>query len=190
MNQPSKNDKRKTPGYAAPLAGTLILVLLALTACSTKGGLSTANQAAIYAAVVRQIYQHDDTFGGQLQPPLLFLMQTTDDSIGDPNLPQAEPATIPETVQRRVTRALDDLPTEVTWIEDTDEIPLEETTGDAVGQGALIILGNLHLQEDGSVHVSGSIHVAMLAAGGRTYLVEKVGRTWQVTGHTGSVWMS
>ena len=190
MNQPSKNDKDKTPYYAAPLAWVLVLALTALTACSAKGGLSIANQAAIYAAVVRQIYQHDDTFGGGLQPPLLFLMQTTDDSLGDPNLPQAEPATIPDAVQRRVTRALDDLPAEVTWIEDTDQIPLEETTGDAVGQGALIILGNLHLQEDGSVHVSGSIYVASLAAGGRTYVVEKVGRTWRVTGHTGSVWMS
>jgi hypothetical protein len=35
-----------------------------------------------------------------------------------------------------------------------------------------------------------SIYVAPLAAGGQTFVVERVDDTWQVTGTTGVVWIS
>jgi hypothetical protein len=56
--------------------------------------------------------------------------------------------------------------------------------------GAVMTLGNIHLQEDGSVLVSASVYFGRLAAGGRTYVVEQVKDMWQVTGDTGAQWIS
>jgi hypothetical protein len=173
-----------------PFLWSLALALLALATCRPATSLSDADEAAIYAAVIRQIYTQDDTFGGTLQPPTLYLVRTTDDSIGDPDLEGAAPRQIPAAVQDRIGEALADLPTQIVWVEGRDQVPMDETRGAVAEGGAILTLGNLHRQDDGSVHVAGSIYVAMLAAGGQTYVVEQVEGAWEVTGTTGVIWMS
>ena len=194
MSQPIKNvytnqAKSRPIAHFVPLLA-LALGLLALTACSTPADLSEADHAAIYAAVIRRIYLQDDTFGGTLRPPVLYVVRATDDGVGDPDAERAASVRLSEAAQSQIGEALADLPTQITWVDDRADVALDPTTGAVMGRGAIVTLGNIHLQEDGSVHVSGSIYVAALAAGGQTHVVERVGRTWQVTGHTGSVWMS
>lgn len=58
------------------------------------------------------------------------------------------------------------------------------------GGGAIITLGNIHPQEDGSAQAAGSIYVANLGAGGTTYVLEKTDGVWEITGRTGVSWMS
>lgn len=174
----------------APLA----VFLLTLVAAACTGGEAVQptdeESAAIYAAVIRQIYTEDDTFGGTLQPPTLYILGATDDRAGEPGDGEANAQTISESVREGVTTALADLPTDMAWVETQDEVPLDPETGAVVDGGALITLGNVAPQRDGSVHVPASIYVASLAAGGQTYVLEEIDGLWTVTGNTGVEWIS
>jgi hypothetical protein len=117
-------------------------------------------------------------------------MQATDDSVGDPDAERDASVRLPEAVQNQIGEALADLPPQITWVDDRADVALDPTTDAVVGKGAIVTLGNIHPQDDGSVHVSSSIYVAMLAAGGQTYVLERVEGTWEVTGTTGIMWMS
>jgi len=89
-----------------------------------------------------------------------------------------------------ITASLDDLPAEFVWVGNFNEVPLDNNTGAVEGNGAIITLGNTHFQEDGSALVSASIYIANLAAGGMTYIVERIDGVWQVVGDTGVRWIS
>jgi hypothetical protein len=190
MNQAYRGIQSKAISYpTGRFAWALLLAVLALTACAAPTDLSAQDEAAIYAAVIRRIYVQDDTFGGTLQPDTLYVLQTTDDGKGDPETEQGAPALLPEALQNEIAQSLADLPTQIVWVADAGQVP-QDAHGQVAGKGAIITLGNIHPQEDGSVYLSGSIYVAMLASGGQTYIVERVDGSWEVTGNTGIVWMS
>lgn len=171
----------------------LMLFLLAFAAvgCGGEAAEPTAEEtAAIYATVIRQIYTEDDTFGGTLQPPRLYVVGTTDDSAGDPETEEEDATAIASDVRDRVTSQLADLPTEIIWVETRDEVTLDPDSGAVVDEGAIIVLGNIHPEEAAVVHVPASIYVAGLAAGGQTYVVEEVEGMWTITGTTGVQWIS
>jgi ABC-2 type transport system permease protein len=161
--------------------------------------LDIVETAAIYAAVVREFYTIDHTYNIDDPPnfPVIYLLETTDDGTGDPNAPQGEPTIIPEDIQQEVSRlltgqgAMDDaswLPTEIIWVESNAEVPYTPT--DTVdGGGAVIKLGNIYSQPDGSVLVSASLYIGELAATGKTYILNQVEAGWRVTGYTGVPWM-
>jgi ABC-2 type transport system permease protein len=161
--------------------------------------LDIVETAAIYAAVVREFYTIDHTYNIDDPPnfPVIYLLETTDDGTGDPNAPQGEPTIIPEDIQQEVSRlltgqgAMDDaswLPTEIIWVESNAEVPYTPT--DTVdGGGAVIKLGNIYSQPDGSVLVSASLEIGELAATGKTYILNQVEAGWRVTGYTGVPWM-
>lgn len=172
---------------------TLLLFVLIVIGCT--GGDEPAQPtedetATIYATVIRQIYTEDDTFGGTLQPPTLYVVGTTDDRAALPSAEGANPAEIPSPVRESVSALLADLPTEIVWVETQDVAPLEPDTGGVVDGGAIITLGNITPQDDGSLHVPASIYVANLAAGGQTYVLEEVDGAWTITGNTGTEWIS
>ncbi len=173
----------------------LTLLLVALVAVACARGEETApptdeETAAIYAAVIRQVYTEDDTFGGTLQPPTLYVLGTTDDRAALPSAEGANPAEIPGPVRESVTALLADLPAGIVWVETQDEVPREPDTGAVVDAGASITLGNITPQDDGTLHVPASIYVANLAAGGQTYILEQVDGVWTITGNTGTEWIS
>jgi hypothetical protein len=56
--------------------------------------------------------------------------------------------------------------------------------------GAIITLGNIDLQKNGSIQLAGSIYIANLAAGGITYVLEKKNGVWEITGTTQVRWIS
>jgi hypothetical protein len=163
---------------------------IVLSACRAAPVYSETDEVAIYAAVVRRIYTQDDTFGGNLQPPTLYIRRMTDDSVGDPDIDKSESKALEETVRSGIEQAVADLPARIAWIDDLDDVPRDSTTRAIADGGAQVILGNVHLQKDGSALVSSSIYIAPLAAGGQTYVVEQVDGVWAVTGTTGVVWMS
>lgn len=177
------------------LVAPLILFLLVLVAMGCAGGEEAAppteeESAAIYATAIRQIYTEDDTFGGTLQPPTLYILGTTDDRAGDPQIGEANATSIARPMRESVSALLADLPTEIVWVETRDEAPLEPETGTVADGGALITLGNVTPQSDGSVHLPVSIYVGRLAAGGQTYVLEEVDGAWTITGNTGTEWIS
>jgi ABC-2 type transport system permease protein len=149
------------------------------------------DEAAIYAAIVRQLYTVDHTFGDQPPNfPVVYLLQWTDDSVGDPGAPQNDPRLLPPVVQEGIAAVLADLPAEFRWVATKDEVPLEESGGRVKDGGAIITVGNVREQDDGSVHVSASIYFANLGAAGKTYVLRQVNGVWQVVGTTGTEWIS
>ncbi|HID77415.1 MAG TPA: hypothetical protein EYP56_15650 [Planctomycetaceae bacterium] len=149
------------------------------------------DQVAIYAAAVRQLVTVDHAFSDQApDAPLVYLVRTTDDSVGDPDAPHSEPRVLPEKVQEAVVDALAGLAVEFRWVDDADEVPRDGRSSVVEGGGAIITLGNIHFQEDGSALVSASLYFANLGALGKTYIVERVDGLWQVVGTTGVEWIS
>jgi hypothetical protein len=178
-------------GNPWPLVLLMALATLSpLAACSTATDVDEADEVAIYSAVIRRIYTHDDTFGGTLNAPTVYVVSTTDDGAGDPDIERSEPRSISPAVQEGVVEALADLPADFFWVEDAADVLLEADTGAVNDDGVIVTLGNIHEEEDGSALVSGSIYIASLAAGGQTYIVEKIDDAWQITGTTGIQWMS
>ena len=148
---------------------------------------------------MRELYTVDHTYNIDDPPnfPVVYLVKTTDDGSGDPNAPQAEPALIPEEVQTGVNKLLSGpdamdagnwLPAEIIWIADAVDAPYTPTDTVAEG-GAVIKLGNIFPQPDGSVLVSASLYLGELAATGKTYVLNLVEASWRVTGYTGVQWM-
>jgi hypothetical protein len=174
----------------------LVIALAFLVGCSptATGGESEESEAEdtaeMYAAVIRQIYTVDDTFGGTLQAPTLYLVRTINDTASDPATEQSEPVVLSEEVQAAITSQLADLPTELIWVDTFEDVTLNPDMGEVPDGGAIIQLGNIHPQDDGSAQVSGSIYVANLAAGGKTYVLEQSDGNWEVTGTTGVEWIS
>jgi hypothetical protein len=133
----------------------------------------------------------DHTFGDQAPNfPVIYLVRATDDSVGNPNAPRDAPRDLPEALQKAIAGAVDDLPAEFIWVDSPDEVPRDSQTHAVAGDGAIITLGNIHLQEDGPTLVSAQLYFAMLGAAGKTYTLEKVDGSWQISGDTGVQWMS
>ncbi len=173
------------------LLGLLMLCLSVLNACKPAiPYISTRDEVAIYAAAIRQIYEKDDTYGGSLRPPVVYLVRKTNDSVGDPDIEYSESKVLEETIVSGISSELEDLATEIIWVDDEKDVVRDPDTGQVAGAGVIITLGNVHPQRDGSVHISGSIYIASLAAGGMTYIVKQVDGLWKVTGTTGVQWIS
>jgi hypothetical protein len=163
----------------------LIMPLTLLAACNTST-ISIDDQTAIYAAVARQLYTVDHTFGDEPPNfPIVYLL-------GDTYSPTAgdEYIDIEESVKTAVVTALSDLPAEFTWVEHRDEVPIDEVTGGVGGNGVIITLGSIEPQEDGTVQVTASIYIGNLAAGSTTYVLEKVNDSWRIIGNAGVFWIS
>ncbi len=161
--------------------------------------LSLDDETAIYATVIRQLATVDDTFGGNLKPPTLYIIRETDDKAGNPNGPGTFSTTIPQSVQDKIIDMLQDLSADIIWIDKFEDAEFEKSkvAGSehlpaqmVKGGGAIITLGNARLQKDGTAQVAGSIYVGNLAAGGSTYVLENKDGVWKITGTTGSRWIS
>lgn len=172
------------------IALTLTLTLSTLTACTAPAStLSENDRAAIYAAAVRQLYTVDHTFGNEPPNwPVIYLLRDTDDTVGDPRVTETNSSRLQESVQEAIIAALDDLPADFIWVNNRDEVPMDR--GSVEGNGAIITLGNIYLQDNSSVQVAASIYFARAGAGGATYIIEQVDRIWKVTGNTGARWIS
>ncbi len=171
-------------------ASLLLLVFFLLSACTAVPTLSETDEVEIYTAVINQLYTQDDTFGGTFNAPDVYILMSTDDSVGDPDIEQVESQVLSTAVQTEITLALAHLPAQIIWVEGKTAVPMDTTTGAVANNGVIITLGNIHSQRNGTALVSGSIYIASLAAGGQTYVVEKVNGVWQVSGTTGARWIS
>jgi hypothetical protein len=166
----------------------LILGLMALAACTAPKTYSEADRIAIYATIVWRLYAQTDPVGPP-NPPTMYIRRTADDFGPSPTeLPEPEP--LSEAVQNGIEQAMADLPTRIVWVDNAQQVPRDETTGAPADKGAIVTLGHIYFQKDGSAHVQGSIVFAPLVGGGRTYVVEQVDGTWQVTGSEGVMWES
>lgn len=173
------------------LVGVVLLTAGLLAACAGAPTVdSPADEATIYAAAVRQLYTVDHTFGDPPNWPTVYVVSTTDDTVGALQ-GEADPLTLPAETQQAIAEALSDLPTEIVWIGDRSEAPISDQDGTVDdGNAVIVTLGNFHPQMDGSVQLPASLYCGYLCGTGTTYVIEQVGGTWQVTGTTGPAWIS
>jgi hypothetical protein len=184
---------RKKLGHALALVSVAMLTFAPVSCrdSETTSNLTTDDEAGIYAAVIRQLATTDDTFGGNLNPPTLYIIRNTDDRAGNPSGQPSKSVLISQIGQSTIVTELADLPTKIVWIDTFGDAEFENIPGFMVkGGGAIIRLGNIYPQADGSVHVAGSIYIADTGAGGTTYILEKTGGVWTITGRTGVSWIS
>lgn len=173
------------------VATILILTFASCQSSNISNGLSVHDEATIYSVIIRQLATVDDTFGGNLNPKTLYLIEITDDSAGNPTGDlQSDKQVIAETIQVEITSLLSDLTIEIIWIDKLQDAEFEESGFEVKRVGAIITLGNHYLQADGSVQVAGSIYIANLAAGGTTYILNNVDGAWKITGRIGPSWIS
>lgn len=167
-----------------------LLGIFLVPACTAVPTLTETEEAEIYTAVIEQIYTQDDTFGGTFHASDMYILANTDDRVGDPDSEQSDSQTIAPTVQTEITLALAHLPAQIVWVDEVTAVSIDTSTGAVTNNGVIITLGNIHTQRNGQVLVSGSIYIASLAAGGQTYILEKVNGVWQISGTTGVQWIS
>jgi ABC-2 type transport system permease protein len=141
----------------------------------------------IYAAVIRQLYLSDYFGGNPPEAPVLYILNQTDDSTGDPQEGISDSQPIPPDLQEAITASLGDLSAEVICVDSRQEVPTEKGGHLAAGE-VIIVLGNLHMQGGGKGTVSASISERDVGGTGRTYRIEYIDGTWQVTGDTGFIW--
>jgi hypothetical protein len=152
-----------------------------------------SSDSAIYAAAIRQMITVDNSFGDG--PPsfwtTVYVLSITDDTPVGPPEAEPNPIVISADTQQAITDELVDLPLDTLWIASRKEAP-PETDGGLINEGHAVIvtLGNVHMQEDGSAQVFVWLYCANLCGVGKTYVLEQINGTWQVTGDTGPTIMS
>lgn len=95
----------------------------AVTPTAPAAQVLQADSAPVYPAVIRRIYARDDSFGGSLTPDILYIVGTTDDSVGDPDAPQSAAVVLPATLRKEIGAALADLPARLTWVDSAQGAP-------------------------------------------------------------------
>lgn len=169
-----------------------LLLLLAAAGCAatedTNDDPSPAganDDAQIYAAAIPEIHSYARSSG------LVYVVTTTEDlAYGD--APMAPSQEIPADLQEAVTAELAGEPYELIWIEAFEDAPIGPTNPEteegwqiAGDDGIIITLGNIHLQDDGSVQLSFFMSCADVCGTGKTFVLNQSYGNWHVTGSVG-----
>lgn len=147
-------------------------------------------EVRIYNTVIRRLAGQDDTFGGGLSKATIYLLRATNDGAGDPSAGRSQPVLLSAATQEAITAHLSDLSSRIVWLDSFDAVPREPKTGWVAEQGVVIEVGTIRFETPDRALVPGSIYIAPMAAGGTTYIVERQGGQWLVTGTSGVDWRS
>ena len=135
-------------------------------------GLPEVEQAAIYAAVIRQLYTVDNGQSEPLQFEAIYVARVTDDEVGAASAPRGNSVALSESLQVAIAVALRDMGPTVNWLDQVS--------------GAMFVLGNVYPQADDTVWVSGQFWYSQTGISAKTYILERTGGVWQVTGELGT----
>ncbi|MCR4406466.1 MAG: ABC transporter permease [Anaerolineae bacterium] len=145
--------------------------------------LKIQDQAQIYAAVVRQLVEHDSSFGENPHFPVVYIVRrigSDDDS-----------TEMSSELTEAILEKLSDFAASVEFVDDQLQvIAPTPPTGKVLNDGVIIILGDIGWEDETTALVDGSLHSADLVATGRTYRLQRVDGVWQVVGDTGTSWIS
>ena len=156
---------------------------------SSASSPGVGDSAAIYSLVVRRICANDPEVG-KVAKPTVYLVRRLDDGVGSGSTPAETPAALPADVQTGISAALSDMKSTVKWVDTFGAVQLDGNTGAVVGGGVIVQVGAIKSTSAGKVEVPAGIYAGNLGASGRTYVLEKAGEVWKITGTTGVEWMS
>lgn len=148
--------------------------------------LSEEDYAQIYAAIARQLYTVDHTYGDKSPNwPNLYLVAV-------PAVQGESGDRLSDQITEDVTQQLGDLPAMITWVSSQDDAIKAPESGILIdeGKGAIITFGSIATQEDGTVQAPASLYFANLGTTGKTYVLSKIDGVWQVTGTLDVKWIN
>jgi hypothetical protein len=164
-------------------------VLLTQAEHFSLSNLSNSEQANVYAAVIRRLAGPDDSFGGTLLKPFLFILTIPNDHEGDRTIPTAVPQGISPELQRAIQDCAADLPSEIKWVNHREEVKIDPQHLNVV-DGVILTLGNILIGDDQRLYVAGSLFYTYAAATGLTYIFEWRDGQWVLVGRTNLVWIA
>ena len=154
-----------------------------VTPAPDEENLTIQDQAQIYSAIVRQLVEHDSSFGEHSHFPVVYIVRR----IGS----DGDSTEMPFELTEAILEKLSDFPTSVEFVDDPQQvIAPTPPTGKVLNDGVIIILGDIGWEDETTALVDGSLHSADLVASGRTYRLRRMDGVWQVVGDTGKVWMA
>lgn len=133
--------------------------------------LSSKETGEIYAAVILQAYLGDFRLpSSDIQD--LYIVQNT--------VLAAEAGEILPPVRTNIEAQLENLPVNITWVENREEVPMDSTTG-AIEGGGLIEFGSIKSREDGTVELIVNLHYDEAAKYLATYILKKSAEgNWEI----------
>jgi hypothetical protein len=169
-------------------------VVILSSGCAERSGPASApepsRESQVYAAIIRQLVTVDHTFGKEPGFGVIYVLDRDSPRAGQGIVPEADRGTpIAPEVQREIRTSLSDLPP-IRFVARREEVvgPMED--GGVVREnGALVTLGPVP-EGDRRVEVGAGLYIANLAGTWLTYVVERDGDGWAVTGTTGPVAIS
>jgi len=145
--------------------------------------LTLQDQAQIYAAVIRQLVEHDSSFGEHPNFPVIYVVRR----IGS----GGDSTEMPSELVEAILQELGDLTASVEFVEDQQQVIGPASSGNEVLNGGVVItLGPIGWEDENTILADGSLYKSNLGATGRTYRLQRVDGVWQVVGDTGTVWIS
>jgi hypothetical protein len=137
--------------------------------------LPESEQAEIYAQVVTKLIAEDDTYGGKLEPRVLYIYKR-----------QGE---LSVALERALLDSLHTANRSISFVDGRKDLRYEKDSGAIVGGGVLIALDEIIRTESNKVETNGSIFVASEAAGETSYLFVKVNARWTLKA-SNRLWIS
>jgi hypothetical protein len=165
-----------------------IIILILLVGCKNSN-YTNKDSIEIYQIIIHRIYSKDNSFGEAIDIKYLYIVNITSDNAGDPTITKQPNQKISKEIMDGVQSKLTDLPSKVIWINGYSDV-LKGNLAGSVKDGAIVTLGNIRLEKAKKVFVSISFHVSGIAGAGWTYILEKVDNEWNITGNTGTHWVS
>lgn len=143
-------------------------------------------EAFVYAAVIKHMTAEDGQSSGF---EVIYVLDHSVRGAGDPDGGAGARTPIPQEVQIRIQEELA-LQPPIRFIGDPEEVIGPEEDGSEVENGGILItLGPVPSDED-RVEVEASSYIANLAATWQTWVLERHGLRWEVTGTAGPVAIS
>jgi len=121
---------------------TTLGMVLAMSIIACTISISEQTAVDIYSVAIRQLYSVDHSYDETFEFPVLYLVATTDDNVGDKSIPEAAPTMLEESVRIGIEANLDDFAADLVWVEDYSDVSWEG--GRVEGGGAIIQLGNIN----------------------------------------------
>lgn len=148
------------------------------------------DRIAVYTLVIERVCARGDSVGRAPSKQVMYVVGATDDRAGDPSAMTTESRVLSRAVRRGLADRLDNLYSELKWVDSFDRVVRDSRTGKVEKGGVVITLGNIVSCNDGSVRVSASIYSSPLDASGGTYLLKRTNGTWTIIGTADNEWIS
>jgi hypothetical protein len=186
-----------------------LFVFLAAVGCGATDSVETAasppegtaasadqRNAAIYRAVIRQILMKDGTFGSTpTRVKVVYVLNRPIEGAADPEVQQtsgSSPEAFSETLKTAIRARMAELPP-VKFGPTRNPVVVGDKAGSSPGHvkagGVLITLGPI-VGDEGKVRVANSWWMNGLSGQWLTYVLDRQGAEWKVTGISGPIAIS